>query len=130
MKWVYEQNTGKLFSPAGTLMATGYAGGDGGKRSEGVNNHDMQSVHNVGPLPVGMYVLGVAVEGSHLGPLAIPLIPDPGNEMFSRGSFFVHGDRADSFQSASDGCVIMPRLVREQIVASEDRVLEVKLSEA
>ena len=127
--WLYHQDTGQLFSPTGTLMATGYAGGNEGKNPEGVNNHDMQDVKSVGPLPVGIYTFGAVVQESQLGPFAIPLIPDENNEMFGRGGFFCHGDRASPVQSASQGCIIMPRLVRNQMWASSDHTLIVKLSE-
>jgi hypothetical protein len=59
----------------------------------------------------------------HLGPVALPLTPDPGNEMFGRSAFFVHGDNAQMNHSASCGCIILPREVRVLISDSPDRVL-------
>jgi hypothetical protein len=126
--WVYEQNTGKLISPDNELVATGYAGGNEGKNHEGVNNHDMQGVKFVGPLPCGIYTFGEPVEHSHLGPFAIPLIPDPDNEMFGRGGFFCHGDTIPS-GNASEGCIIMGRSVREAMWASADHTLSVQVSD-
>jgi hypothetical protein len=110
--WKFEQSTGKLFDPQGAYVATGYAGGNCGKNPEGMNNPDMQSVPNVGPLPQGIYTFGVVVDHSTLGPFAIQLIPEPENIMFGRGHFFMHGD-TEPPGNASEGCIIMPRSVRD-----------------
>ena len=121
--WTYEQKTGKL-SHNGEVVATGYAGGNEGRNPEGKNSPEHQSVPKVGPLPQGKYKFGTPVAQSHLGPFAIPLIPDPANEMFGRSDFFVHGDTTPS-GNASEGCVIVPRSVRNAMAASPDNELEV-----
>lgn len=126
--FVYEQDTGRLLKQNGELLATGYAGGNGGEHPEGVNNHAMQNVKNVGPIPIGYYTFGEVVLKSHLGPFAIPLLPDRDNQMFGRSAFYMHGDKADPPRSASDGCIIMPRAVREECYSSNDRILRVVLS--
>jgi Tlde1 domain len=123
--WVYRQITGELIRPDDTVAATGYAGGNGGQNPEGINNHDMQNIKNIGPIPVGYYTRGEVVLKSHLGPFAIPLIPDSDNEMWGRSGFYMHGDRADPPRSASDGCIIMPRAIREEFYASKDIILRV-----
>lgn len=124
MQFKYEQNAGRLYGPDGLLLAIGYAGGDGGQRPDGVNNHALQDVHNVGPLPCGTYTFGIPVEGSKLGPFAIPLIPDANNEMFGRSGFYCHGDKVDgAVQSASDGCIIMARLIRRAMWVNECHTL-------
>jgi len=125
--WTYEQNTGKLFDASGELVATGYAGGNCGQNPEGINNHEMQDVKKIGPLPVGFYTFGEVVLKSHLGPYAIPLIPDADNEMFGRSALYIHGDHDATYpkQSASEGCIILPRNIREQLWNSKDHVLEV-----
>lgn len=123
--WIYEQITGKLFSPDGSLVATGYAGGNEGKNPEGVNNHTLQMIKGVGPLPCGIYTFGEVVLQSQLGPFAIPLIPDPTNEMYGRGGFYCHGDTMAMDKSASEGCIIMPRLVRNSMYRGTDRKVEV-----
>lgn len=125
MMWTYEQNTGRLLDPNGAFVAKGYAGGNCGLNPEGVNNHAMQGVHNVGPLPVGKYTFGAAIEESHLGPCAIPLIPDPSNEMFGRGHFFCHGDMIGHLGAGSEGCMIQARQVRMMVAASNDKQLNV-----
>ena len=117
--WTFEQRTGKLYDPTGKLIATGYAGGNCGKNPEGKNNPEMQGVPKVGPLPVGTYTRGEVLMSSHLGPFAIPLLPNSGNDMLGRGGFYMHGDTTPS-GNASEGCLIIPRAVRESFYASTD----------
>jgi len=119
MNWKYEQKTGKLYDPQGNFVAKGYAGGNCGKNPEGINNADMQGVKSVGPLPVGVYTRGAVVLQSHLGPFAIPLVPDKDNDMLGRGGFFMHGDTTPS-GNASEGCIIMLRAIRELFYKSTD----------
>lgn len=122
MTWNYEQSTGNLIDPSGTVVATGYAGGNCGKNPEGKNNPAMQNVRGVGPLPVGTYVLGLPVMQSHLGPFAIPLCPAADNEMCGRSDFYMHGDTTPS-GNASEGCIIMPRAIRNLVWASDDHTI-------
>jgi hypothetical protein len=117
--WTYRQSTGDLLLN-GKLVATGYSGRESGK-----NNPKMQDVSNTGPLPRGRYVIGAAYDSKSRGPQCIMLIPDAANQMFGRGDFRIHGDSIKSPGSASHGCIIMPRNVRDRIVASPDKVLEV-----
>jgi hypothetical protein len=124
VSWTYEQSTGKLFNPDGNFVARGYAGGDCGRHPEGRNNSAMQNVKSIGPLPVGLYTFGDPVLQSHLGPFAIPLIPDPSNDMLGRSDFYCHGDTTPS-GSASEGCIIMSRNIRETLWNSLDHELEV-----
>lgn len=105
----YEQATGKLFDDNG-LIGVGWAGHQDGK-----NNPAMQDVKDIGPLPVGNYTIGDPVNGTHLGPLAFPLTPDPSNVMFGRGAFFIHGASITNPAMSSDGCIIQGRSVREYI---------------
>jgi len=123
--WTYEQSTGKLYSPDGLHVATGYAGGNGGANPAGVNNHAMQDERNIGPLPVGAYVMDGVVSESHLGPMVIPLVYERSNQMFGRNGFYIHGDRSSPARSASEGCIILPRAVREEMIASTDKQLVV-----
>lgn len=119
MTWTYEQSTGNLLDPNGSQIATGYAGGNCGKNPEGKNNPDMQNVQCIGPLPQGMYSVNAPIDGTHLGPFAMPLVPDADNQMFGRGRFYMHGDTTPS-GNASEGCIIMPRAIREKVWVSED----------
>ena len=125
MSYMFNQSTGELTDPSGAVVATGYAGGNCGKNPEGRNNPDMQAVKCIGPLPEGWYDLGEPVAQSHLGPFAIPLIPDPANDMLGRGDFYLHGDTTPS-GNASEGCIIMPRNIREAVKASGERLQVVR----
>ena len=124
-RWQYEQSTGRLTDPSGNLSGTGYAGGNLGKKPEGKNNPALQFEHNVGPLPQGLYTVGEPVEHSKLGPFALPLTPDPANDMRGRGDFYIHGDALADPGNASEGCIVMHLDVRQAIADSSVRVLEV-----
>ena len=124
MSWIYEQSTGKFYNPKGECVSTGYAGGNEGKNPEGKNNPAMDGVKQIGPLPAGKYTHGEAIDHSHLGAFAIPLIPDPLNDMKGRGDFFLHGDTVPS-GNASEGCIIQPPQIRHDYYESDDGVIEV-----
>ena len=98
----------------------GYAGAADGK-----NNPEMQSVHNVGPLPVGLYDIGEPRNTPKHGPFVLPLTPHPENEMYGRSEFLIHGDSIAAPGTASEGCIIMNRIVRNHIAESGDTVLRV-----
>lgn len=119
MTWRYSQSSGWL-SHDGENVIEGYSGAGDGK-----NNPAMQDVHNVGPIPVGTYVIGAPSDTKTHGPYVLHLTPDPGNEMFSRAGFLVHGDSVVNPGTASEGCIIVPRKVREQVWDSGDRTLVV-----
>lgn len=122
--WKFAIRSGSLCAVDGKIVAHGYAGGNCGKNKEGINNPDMTNVKFVGPLPCGSYSFGQPVLQSHLGPFAIPLIPDSTNTMFGRGSFYVHGDTTPS-GNASEGCIILPRAIRNSMWASTDHKIQV-----
>lgn len=117
--WVYSQSTGKL-SKDGVFMTIGYSG-----HAEGKNNPNMQSVPNVGPIPVGLYYIEAPIDTDTHGPFVLRLTPDPKNEMFDRSGFLVHGDSIKDPGSASHGCIIMPRYARERMWDLNDHVLRV-----
>lgn len=119
MTWAYEQDTGQL-SHNGEDVAVGYAGA-----GEGKNNPDMQDVQNVGPLPRGGYTIGDPCDTETHGPYVLDLKPDDDNEMCGRSAFLIHGDSVSKPGTASKGCMIFQRKVREQIWKSGDRRLEV-----
>jgi len=124
MPWTFEITTGRLFDPAGTEVSRGYAGGNCGKNPEGRNNPDLCNVPNIGPLPPGFYTYGEPIEHSKLGAFAIPLIPDPANEMYDRKDFFMHGDTPIP-GNGSEGCIVQPRPWREAAHKSPDQRIQV-----
>ena len=119
MTWTYEQDSGMLLQD-GREVAVGYAGG-----GEGKNNPEMQEVRNIGPIPQGIYTIGEPRNTGKHGPYVLDLTPDPDNEMFGRSEFLIHGDSISKPGEASQGCIILPRSVREAIVESGDRQLVV-----
>lgn len=118
MRWIYSQGTGKLYSPDGIHVATGYSG-----KGRGKNNCAMQDMPNVGPIPQGIYTIGQAYNSAKVGPFALPLKPDPSNEMHGRSAFLIHGDNKTG--TASEGCIILPRMMRDTLNYSNIRKLEV-----
>ncbi len=124
MNWKFVIKTGFLFDPSGKKVWTGYAGGNEGKNPEGKNNPAMCNVKDIGPLPPGMYTFGEVVLQSHLGPFAIPLIPDASNDMMGRSGFYCHGDTTPS-GNASKGCIIAPRFIRDAMLASQYNRIQV-----
>lgn len=108
----------------GELFAIGYAG-----RYSGINNHEMQSVKDTGPLPVGIYRISDAYKHDHLGPITMDLKPDPANEMFGRADFRIHGDYlGDVGRLASKGCIVLNhgyRMAIADAASRGDRLLEV-----
>lgn len=119
--FTYEQSSGRLLDAAGEVLGIGYSGKDWGK-----NVPATQSVNNIGPIPEGIYFIRqpVLFTVTH-GPFVLPLLPDPGNKMWGRFGFLCHGDSVVEPGTASEGCIIMPRDVREKIWASGDRDLKV-----
>jgi Tlde1 domain len=118
--WEYNISSGTLFDAEGNPVATGYAG-----KGEGKNNPRWQAIHNSGPLPVGEYTIHPPVDTQTHGPFVLWLTPNPLNMMYGRSGFGIHGDRVGKPGTASDGCIILPRAVRERIWESGDHRLVV-----
>lgn len=119
MTWKYEQRSGHLYHEETCFMG-GYSG-----CAEGKNNPEKQDVPNVGPIPRGIYRICDPYDTAQHGPYVLPLVPDSANEMHGRFGFMIHGDSKSEPGSASLGCIIQPRAVRELIHQSGDRMLEV-----
>src|SRR2546423_11084836 len=118
--WTYAQQTGDL-QQDGKPVATGYSGAGDGK-----NNPTMADVPNVGPIPRGAWsITGPPTDPRDHGPYVLRLEPAAETETFGRSGFLIHGDSRAHPGTASEGCIILPRAVREQIWKSGDRDLEV-----
>jgi hypothetical protein len=118
--WTYSQKTGEL-QQDGKPVATGYSGAGPGK-----NNPEMEQVQNVGPIPQGDWlIVGPPVNTVTHGPFVLHLKPAPATQTFGRDGFLVHGDSVEHPGRASEGCIILPRAVREQIWNSGDQELKV-----
>lgn len=103
-----------------TVIGRCYAG-----RGSALNNPDEEGVPQVGPIPVGVYVLGAPMDHRRLGPLAIPLTRTA-KDPYGRSGFYVHGDNSRADNSASSGCIIATREVRHRLVSLGIRRLVVK----
>lgn len=117
----YTVSSGILSRADGVALGTGYSG-----QPECRNDPSKCGVHNHGPIPPGRYSIGAPIEHteSH-GPFVLPLTPHPDNEMHGRSGFLIHGDSVAHPGTASQGCIIMGRAVREAVRASGDDELEV-----
>lgn len=108
--WHYLQKTGDLIDPEGKMAGAGYSG-----HGAGLNNPSMEAVHGVGPLPVGRWHIGPwEASHGHLGPVVAALMP-VGFNPHDRSAFFIHGDNLAMNHTASDGCLILSRALRELI---------------
>jgi hypothetical protein len=118
--WTYSQVSGEL-QQDGKHVAHGYSGAGDGK-----NNPPMENVPNVGPIPRGDWnITGPPADTRTHGPYVLHLEPKPETETFGRNGFLIHGDSKEHPGTASQGCIILPRPVREQVWTSGDRDLEV-----
>jgi hypothetical protein len=128
--WFYSQSTGKLthVNPQGNVDYTapikGYSGYGLGR-----DNPAMQNVRSkkhgdpAGPVPQGSYTIGPQRLSKNTGPATMNLDPAPTNNMFGRDVFRMHGD--NKTHTASTGCVIFPRDVRDTVNKSKDKCLKV-----
>lgn len=126
MPWTYAQTARTLLDPDEAVVGLGYSG-----RDAGYNNHDAQTVRDVGPAPVGDYEIGPSFRHPLAGLVTMRLTPAPGTNVFGRDGFMIHGNSADHatnpgpHNSISHGCIILSRDLREKIDASSDKVLTV-----
>lgn len=118
--WIYGQANGAIVSgdARGIIVAAGRGySGKGACR----NVPAAESIRNHGPIPAGLYTIEGCVDSPTKGPVTLQLKPDMRNAMFGRSAFLIHGDNPE--HDASEGCIILPRPVREAIWSSNDRVL-------
>lgn len=121
----YSQSSGTL-----TLNGRNFPAHAG--KLQGLNNPEQQDVHGIGPIPQGAYTLGPWQDGSEysaadarLGPFVSRLTPDPGNEMFGRDGFFIHGGNGTVPPTDSEGCIVTLPTVRHYIAQSGETMLTV-----
>src|SRR5436305_15310341 len=117
--WIYNQSDGTL-THDGAPAGEGYSGFE-----EGKSNSAMQSVHDVGPIPQGLYQIGPPHDTPTHGPHVMALTPAAGTNTFGRDGFLIHGDSIANPGAASHGCIILPRTIRDEIAASGDHQLQV-----
>lgn len=116
--WTFNSANGNL-SFNGELVGAGYSG-----VREGLNNPAMNNVPDVGPIPSGMWVIGEFFnDPGGKGPIVARLTPEPETVTHGRSSFMIHGDNSEANHTASEGCIILQRPYREQIMNSGDSSL-------
>ena len=119
MAWIYHQKSGELWRN-GKKIGTGYSG-----HGEGLNNPDMQHVRAVGPIPRGTWRMEGVYNSAKVGPFAIMLVPADGTDALGRYAFRVHGDNSRGNKSASNGCLIFPRNIRDMMWQFKDHIINV-----
>lgn len=116
---VYDQKTGHI-AIRSTLIGTGYSG-----FGPGLDNPDLESVPNVGPIPRGSWkILHWDDHHGEKGPQVAVLAPD-GHNAHGRSDFLIHGDSADANHTASHGCIVANRIIRNALRASGETELVV-----
>jgi len=119
MSWTYKQSTGEL-SHKGTLIYKCYSG-----HEAGLNNPAYEADPGIGPIPVGLWTIGTSYTNPHTGPVTMNLDPVAPFNAHGRTLFRMHGDNTAGNESASRGCIIAPRPIREAVAASSDHMLQV-----
>lgn len=117
MTWEYSQSTGLLTNNRAIIASGGYSG-----KGKWKNDSSSEALKNKGPIPKGRYLIGRPYNSNKVGPYAIPLTPT-GHNAHGRTDFLIHGDNSTS--TASEGCIIFPRSIREKIIDSGDLKLDV-----
>ena len=118
--WIWDQSAGTLYRPDGSECAIGYSGFGAGK-----NKPSMQAVKGIGPIPQGTWVITGVYNSKRVGPFALILEPHDKNRTFGRSAFRIHGDSVKNPGTASHGCIILARKIREEIYNSGDKLLKV-----
>ncbi len=121
--WIYSQSTGRLTyvdsNGNSAFVGTGYAG-----YGPGLNNPAMQNVPFIGPLPQGLYTIGPQQDNGNRSQSMV-LTPNPGNQMFDRWGFLIHGPHKDDQHDSSNGCPVFKKSIRDQIGKSNDKCFQV-----
>lgn len=117
--FTYSQKTG-LLSRDGVALGYGYAG-----RDKGLNSPDHEMVKNTGPIPKGLWELGIWHTSKEFGPIVCFLRPIGGQNVFGRGGFMIHGDNKKMNYTASEGCIILSRNLRKLIRDSGEKQIVV-----
>ena len=118
--WTYSQSTGQLLNPNGAYVATGYSG-----FADAKNDSNREQDKNLGPIPRGQWQMIEKFDSASHGPFCIRLWPSSDTDCFNRDGFLVHGDSIKNPGTASHGCIILPRTIREMLWKSADKWIDV-----
>ena len=100
-------------------VGTGYSGYGRFK-----NSPDEQALANRGPIPRGLYTVGLAFKHPSLGHLTMRLVPYL-HDACGRHGFLVHGDNLQSVGDSSQGGIVLPRPARQIIAGLGNAILAV-----
>lgn len=125
MAWRYHQRTGLLEKVDDVTGKAEHVGRGYSGRGDGLNNPALQHVREIGPIPRGLWTIGAPYDSPRVGPFTMPLTPHDDTKTFGREAFRIHGDNHHRDQSASRGCIVLGRVLREMIHESDDDALEV-----
>lgn len=123
---IYAQSTGRLWlrdeatQEKAAPLGRGYSG-----HPPYVNATDAEALVARGPIPRGAYRLVGPFNHVRLGPVCFFLDPAKSNNMHGRSGFLIHGDNAMGNQTASHGCIILSRAIREKLATFPVRTLVV-----
>ena len=119
--WTFDVKAGAILSPTKFPLGTAYSG-----NGKGLNNPLMDGVPDVGPIPPGQWQIGEFFDDiGGKGPQVCHLTPAPGTDTLGRSGFMIHGDNQLMNHSASEGCIIAARFIRDAIAHSGDKIIEV-----
>jgi len=117
--WGFQQTTGGVHNPAGTLVGYGYSG-----NGADLDNPAGQGDRGHRPIPQGMWRIGEFFDDlGGKGPIVAHLTPVDEADALGRSGFMIHGDNRQLNHTASDGCIILSHDLRAMIAASSDRLL-------
>ncbi|OTA14149.1 hypothetical protein Xvie_03954 [Xenorhabdus vietnamensis] len=116
MVWIYHQYSGDFYHNDKLVYRGGYSG-------KGKHKNDPGSEHiaNWGPIPRGRYTIGGYTNSK--GDMTIHLEPCDCNNMYGRTLFRIHGDSIKNPGQASEGCIIVGKHARREVIDSMDREL-------
>lgn len=119
MSWIYFQTTGNIYRDK-DYAGNGYSGAGNSK-----NRPRDEKLAKRGPIPKGEYKIGRSYAHKEKGPVTMNLDP-VGHNAQGRTAFRIHGDSKKHPGQASEGCIILNRMLRDRISASGDTQLIVE----
>jgi len=126
----FEISTGTITQDDGTVITDqAFAGNDSRpevnpEHIQGRNNPEHCDLHNIGPLPPGVYKFGPWHTHPGLGPHCAALTQIEG-ETYGRSAFYMHGASSTDPLNSSEGCVVVPHDPRCAIEAMDPDTLTV-----
>lgn len=83
---------------------------------QGLNNPNYCSLHNIGPMPTGIYRIHAWGTFPEIGPNAAAL-EQIGGESYGRSGFYIHGPALNDPMNSSKGCLVIPHDDRMAFIA-------------